>query len=465
MDPIVGEFTVTSWSDPAKFHTNFPRSVNLDEGYEIALKSISHGPVTNLVHNTFTLYNDTTKKEIEITPRFYESPSDILLDVHKKIAEIAPVPLLYEQDGHIKMKLLDGYWIEINENMFLNRTFKYQLHDPLSQIEKRAKKRPRSPVSLAKRIGALKNLLNNLLSDMNQEPTLYKEQASTVMFLKTEVNDLGDLFVKHESHDVMPDDVIKEFSSTLANTSVDINKRLLGTYKNDHEEFFLQARHISNTLKSLTRRVELHTNKNRISDLEKGADTRQGDMVENTDRISSLEKRAKDTEYTIASLDQKIDQRFEGFSVAIERLIEGASNKPDDSKYSIDTSQMTSRNRKNLSVTEVSVPITPIVKTDLAFLYCSIVENSLVNNEETRVLTTIPITSSRGYNYFQFAQPIYRSISVRQFMDISLHILDVNGNYMNFNLYGDDVDKKNRKYPTILNLHIRQSIKGPPSGL
>ena len=81
MDPIVGEFTVTSWADPAKFHTTFPRSVRLDEGYEIALKSISHGPVTNLVHNKFTLCTPSSKEVIEITPRFYESPSDILLDM------------------------------------------------------------------------------------------------------------------------------------------------------------------------------------------------------------------------------------------------------------------------------------------------------------------------------------------------------------------------------------------------
>ena len=74
------------------------------------------------------------------------------------------------------------------------------------------------------------------------------------------------------------------------------------------------------------------------------------------------------------------------------------------------------------------------------------------------MLTPIPVTSKQGYNYVEFAQPLYRKISVRQFMDISFEILDKNGKKVAFNLYGDDLDQENREYPTILNLHIRRAI-------
>ena len=58
MDPIIGEFTITSGSDPAIFHTTFARAINLDEGYELGLKSIYHGPVNNLVFPKFILRSE-----------------------------------------------------------------------------------------------------------------------------------------------------------------------------------------------------------------------------------------------------------------------------------------------------------------------------------------------------------------------------------------------------------------------
>ena len=431
MDPIVGEFTVTSWSDPAQFHTTFPRSVRLEDGYEIALKSISHGPVTNLVHNTFTLHSDTSKKELEITPRFYESPADVLIDVHKKIAEVAPVPLLYEQDGHIKMKMLDGSRISISEKMFLNRTFKYKIYDQPSHNTKRAKKQP---IALSKSIGAMKQQLTGLRNAVGSNKQAPSPQALAIDYLITEADELGEIFANNVVNARLTDN----FSSRLGDIMGDMNENLLRTHKNRPERFYLNIKAIGSEFKDMARKVEEDTNRSRIDGLEEGNE--------------GLKRNAESVNYRIQGMEDK----FGEFSVSLQTLAESLSNKPDDSTYSIDTSQLSSSDSQNLLVTELSVPMTPIVKTDLAFLYCSIVENSLVNNEETRVLTTIPITSRRGYNYFQFAQPIYRSISVRQFMDISFHILDVNENYMNFNLYGDDVDLKNRKYPTILNLHIRR---------
>ena len=92
MDPIIGEFTVTSGSDPAIFHTTFARAVNLDEGYELGLKSIYHGPVNNLVFPKFILRSKGAGglyHMLELNAkRFYPAPSDVLLEIHKLILPI-----------------------------------------------------------------------------------------------------------------------------------------------------------------------------------------------------------------------------------------------------------------------------------------------------------------------------------------------------------------------------------------
>ena len=79
MDSIIGEFTIISGSDPSTFHTAFARSVRLEEGYQLGIKSLYHGPVKNLVYNKFKLHNEDTTQELELAPRFYSAPSDILL--------------------------------------------------------------------------------------------------------------------------------------------------------------------------------------------------------------------------------------------------------------------------------------------------------------------------------------------------------------------------------------------------
>ena len=171
-------------------------------------------------------------------------------------------------------------------------------------------------------------------------------------------------------------------------------------------------------------------------------------IAANKDSIQTLEgqviflnKAFRDTSYTLDKLEQSMKREEE----------------PDkDHKYSIDTSQMASRRKQMLHVTEISVSMKPVQKTRLAFLYASPVENSLINDKESRLLAPFPVNSKNGYSYVEFAQPIYRDISVRQFMDISFYILDSNGKTIDFNLYGDDIDQEHREYPTILNLDIRR---------
>ena len=66
MDPIVGEFTITSGDDPSDFHTTFPRAIKLEDGYEIALKSISHGPVNNLTYSKVVFSSKTKSVELNL---------------------------------------------------------------------------------------------------------------------------------------------------------------------------------------------------------------------------------------------------------------------------------------------------------------------------------------------------------------------------------------------------------------
>ena len=341
MDPIVGEFTVTSWADPAKFHTTFPRSVRLDEGYEIALKSISHGPVTNLVHNKFTLCTPSSKEVIEITPRFYESPSDILLDIHKEITRKGTIPLLYEKDGHIKMKMLNDYWIEINENMFLNRTFKYEMYDQVSHIEKRERLRKKKKESeLDERIDAMMALLNSLIDEMGSE---YQKQGESVKFIRNELEDLQNLIPKY----FISGSLTRHIANELGVMSEDI-LALLGTYKTNVALFHNQSSLISSNLKNLIRKVEYNDNKERIETLETRAAKSEGLNKDNEDKIEDLETRALKTdegnkrleievtnmETKIDSMDRKIDQ----FTLVLERMNENitADKEPDGSTYSID---------------------------------------------------------------------------------------------------------------------------------
>jgi hypothetical protein len=180
--------------------------------------------------------------------------------------------------------------------------------------------------------------------------------------------------------------------------------------------------------------------------------------------IQEIESSIAANKHSITTLEGQVvflTNAFTKTSYALEKLDESMlrEEQPDkDHKYSIDTSQMASRRKQMLHVTSISVSMKPVEKTLLAFLYASPVENSLINDKESRLLAPFPVNSKNGYSYVEFAQPIYRDISVRQFMDISFFILDSNGKKIDFNLFGDDIDQEHREYPTILNLHIRRPV-------
>ena len=68
-----------------------------------------------------------------------------------------------------------------------------------------------------------------------------------------------------------------------------------------------------------------------------------------------------------------------------------------------------------------------------SFLYVNIVENSYINGKLSRNLSTIPLSLKRGWTFFEFNNPTYVPIDVKEFSKIVLELRDMNGNYICFN--------------------------------
>ena len=440
MDSIIGEFTIISGSDPSTFHTTFARSVRLEEGYQLGIKSLYHGPVKNLVYAKFKLHSTNASKELELTPRFYRAPSDILLDIHHALANVAAVPLLFEKDGQMKMKMPEGFWIEVNEAMFLNQNFKYVLHEPSAVSRRSERARKRKPVRPSPQLKtdalvSIKEKLADIELIVKGDGSVDTGLLNGFHFIKAQVNVLEVNIETLSNLDVwkQPGETKKlfgEISEKLDGLNADFDE-LSRTYL-DKDVFEAKYKNISDNILVINRKVK-EVEKIIVNNAE-SIDTLQGQVVFLTNAYDKAT-------YAMEELDKSMKRGEE----------------PDkDHRYSIDTSQMASRRKQRLHVSEISVSMKPVEKTILAFLYASPVENSLINDKESRLLAPFPVNSKNGYSYVEFAQPIYRDISVRQFMDISFYILDSNGKKIDFNLYGDDIDQEHREYPTILNLHIRR---------
>ena len=76
--------------DPSNFISNFIDSVNINDGYEIALTAMFHGPLYNIDdrHNRFTLTsNEYEAMEYRIPPNFYESTVELLLAIQNTLLD------------------------------------------------------------------------------------------------------------------------------------------------------------------------------------------------------------------------------------------------------------------------------------------------------------------------------------------------------------------------------------------
>ena len=78
-------------------------------------------------------------------------------------------------------------------------------------------------------------------------------------------------------------------------------------------------------------------------------------------------------------------------------------------------------------------------------LYLNIVENSFINGKKSRILCMCPFDYQPGYAFFEFKNPTYVPVEVREFSDITLSILDFHGQFVPFS----------DKFDTVITLEMR----------
>ena len=93
------------------------------------------------------------------------------------------------------------------------------------------------------------------------------------------------------------------------------------------------------------------------------------------------------------------------------------------------------------------------------FLYSNIVGNTMIDQTQSRLLATVPMKSKAGYNFFEFQNPTYRTLSVHSITEMSFVITDVEGSTFKM----DNIYLRRRNFsewilPTVLNLHIRRIL-------
>ena len=85
-----------------------------------------------------------------------------------------------------------------------------------------------------------------------------------------------------------------------------------------------------------------------------------------------------------------------------------------------------------------------------AFLYVNVIENSYINGKKSRNLSFLPLQKSKNFKFYEFNNPIYVPIEVKEFSNIFLEIRDLKGEYVDFN----------NKWNTVISLQIRPINRG-----
>lgn len=462
MDPIIGDFTLTSVrskrQDPAVITTTFSRAIKQEEGYEIALKSICHAPVKNLLQENIVLVKQNkehvkTNYVLNLTSRFYESQADILMEIHRLIIDLSlidpPIMSFYEKNGEMTLRFLESgsdYFLHLKTDFFLNRTFKYknvtnEKESTPANLKRKREITSRQAKEINRRLHTQEQHVAELQSIMNRMEMFYK-------YLNIgKVNKaLEEWLAAHE-----------DMQTRLTNVEqlkgmMEVIKAKIEKLENPAITLYSQDGPSEGQIETMTREIveiktilqELGINK---QDLDKHIEE------------SKVVKRHVETH--LGTLARKVDSNTNVLSKQMH-LFSQMFKVDDKQSIAVDTSNfVTAKIKKEIDVVELTVSADTISTTRLAMIYCDIVENSLLDNEQSRLLTTIPIVSNRGYNFYEFKKPIYKPISILQFSTIEFHILDQENELMGFSLLGDEMtnnQKANRKYPTILNLHIRKRV-------
>ena len=86
-------------------------------------------------------------------------------------------------------------------------------------------------------------------------------------------------------------------------------------------------------------------------------------------------------------------------------------------------------------------------ETHIGFLYCSIIENSYINSNSSRLLATIPLSSTEGISYHEYYNPNYYRVSIRNFSDIYFQLCNEQGDLIEFS----------EGAKIVLNLHMKKT--------
>ena len=88
------------------------------------------------------------------------------------------------------------------------------------------------------------------------------------------------------------------------------------------------------------------------------------------------------------------------------------------------------------------------------FVYCSCVENSIVDMQQSRLLAMIPFESNAHYNYISIENPSYIPLASESLRDVSFTICNKDGKILRM----EDKNEGVPSIPTILVLHLRKRV-------
>ena len=88
------------------------------------------------------------------------------------------------------------------------------------------------------------------------------------------------------------------------------------------------------------------------------------------------------------------------------------------------------------------------------FVYCSCVENSIVDMQQSRLLAMVPFESNSNYNYISIENPPYVPLASNSLRDVSFTICDREGKLLRLESKNEGVPP----IPTMLVLHLRKRV-------
>lgn len=85
----------------------------------------------------------------------------------------------------------------------------------------------------------------------------------------------------------------------------------------------------------------------------------------------------------------------------------------------------------------------------IGLIYSSIVSNSLIDSNQSRLLDIVPLKSDDEHTFYEGVTPVFHKMSAASFIDITFEIREISGEFVKFS----------KDYPTILTLAIRKKAE------